>query len=153
MIESIPLYQTTKSHSFLTQVLVALICMHTKRFSRSMTGQCTEKMLCASDNTALGIDHQGLCIGDNTEGCECAAALINVETLNCDIQHKQLLKWPICFGLCIGTLPSVILYPYTAEGNLEGRGVQNPRPRGMYFPMHPDSRQCTSILSTLAGKY
>ena len=28
MIESIPLYQTTKSHSFLTQVLVALICMH-----------------------------------------------------------------------------------------------------------------------------
>ena len=24
---------------------------------------------------------------------------------------------------------------------------------GMYFPMHPDSRQCTSILSALAGKY
>ena len=26
-------------------------------------------------------------------------------------------------------------------------------PRGMYFPIHPDSRQCTSILSALAGKY
>ena len=25
--------------------------------------------------------------------------------------------------------------------------------RGMYFPMHPDSRQCTSILSAFAGKY
>ena len=45
------------------------------------------------------------------------------------------------------------------EGNLEGRGVQNPRTReisraeGVYFPMHPDSRQCTDILSELAGKY
>ena len=26
-------------------------------------------------------------------------------------------------------------------------------PREIYFPMHPDSRQCTSILSSLAGKY
>ena len=26
-------------------------------------------------------------------------------------------------------------------------------PRWVYFPMHPDSRQCTDILSELAGKY
>ena len=38
---------------------------------------------------------------------------------------------------------SWVLYPYTAER----------RERGVYFPMHPDSRQCTSILSALAGKY
>ena len=25
--------------------------------------------------------------------------------------------------------------------------------RGMYFPMHPDSKQCMDILSALAGKY
>ena len=26
-------------------------------------------------------------------------------------------------------------------------------PRGVYFPIHPDSRQCTDILSSLSGKY
>ena len=26
-------------------------------------------------------------------------------------------------------------------------------PRGVYFPMHPSSRQCTDILSSLSGKY
>ena len=48
----------------------------------------------------------------------------------------------------------------------EGRGMQNfalrgrsPCPReiskceGVYFPIHPDSRQCSAILSALAGKY
>ena len=38
------------------------------------------------------------------------------------------------------------------EGNLEGRGVQNPcwgksrGPRKAYFPIHPNSRQCIDIL-------
>ena len=40
-----------------------------------------------------------------------------------------------------------------AEGcKIHARGKSR-GPRGMYFPMHPDSRQCTSILSALAGKY
>ena len=40
-----------------------------------------------------------------------------------------------------------------AEGcKIPARG-KSQGPRGMYFPMHPDSRQCTSILSALAGKY
>ena len=40
-----------------------------------------------------------------------------------------------------------------AEGcKIPARGKSR-GPRGMYFPMHPDSRQCTSILSALAGKY
>ena len=26
-------------------------------------------------------------------------------------------------------------------------------PRGVYFPIHPDSRQCTDILSSLSGNY
>ena len=38
------------------------------------------------------------------------------------------------------------------------RGAKSPteenlKARGMYFPMHPDSRQCTPIRSALAGKY
>ena len=37
---------------------------------------------------------------------------------------------------------------YIPNGRGKSRG-----PRGMYFPMHPESRQCTSILSALAGKY
>ena len=46
--------------------------------------------------------------------------------------HEKLLPpWWLTADYCIRTLP---------------RG-------GMYFPMHPDSRQCTSILSALAGKY
>ena len=40
-----------------------------------------------------------------------------------------------------------------AEGcKIPARGKSR-GPRGMCFPMHPDSRQCTSILSALAGKY
>ena len=81
----------------------------------------------------------------------------------------------------VGQTIRSLLYPYTAErrdvlGNTspEAREIsrgRSPReisraegckipargksqgPRGMYFPMHPDSRQCTSILSALAGKY
>ena len=48
---------------------------------------------------------------------------------------------------CIGK------YIGRAEGcKIPARG-KSQGPRGMYFPMHPDSRQCTSILSALAGKY
>ncbi|MCP3929314.1 MAG: hypothetical protein GY705_09465, partial [Bacteroidetes bacterium] len=34
----------------------------------------------------------------------------------------------------------------------EARGKSR-GPRGVYFPIHPDSRQCTDILSSLSGKY
>ena len=76
-----------------------------------------------------------------------------------------------------------VMYPYTAERRdvlentlpeaqeiSQGRGFcpraisraegckiptqgKSRGPRWVYFPMHPDSRQCTDILSALAGKY
>ena len=48
---------------------------------------------------------------------------------------------------------------YTPRGprDFPRAGILHPEksrgPRWMYFPMHPDSRQCTDILSELAGKY
>jgi len=44
------------------------------------------------------------------------------------------------------------MYPRAEGCKIPARGKSR-GPRGMYFPMHPDSRQCTSILSALAGKY
>ena len=89
-----------------------------------------------------------------------------------------------CNAICNRHLPSpvhcIVMYPYTAErrellGNtLPRRSERFPKARDFafrgprdcvctlprrrkYFPMHPDSRQCTAILSVfkllLAGKY
>ena len=67
----------------------------------------------------------------------------------------------LCAMDCIRTLPRGGMYweihPPRPERFPEGCKIpargKSRGPRGMYFPMHPDSRQCTSILSALAGKY
>ena len=89
-------------------------------------------------------------------GCFVTITLIEfaLEKINCSKKFGEQ-------NYCIRTLPRGGMYweihPPRAISRAEGCKIpargKSRGPRGMYFPMHPDSRQCTSILSALAGKY
>ena len=81
----------------------------------------------------------------------------NDTTLPLSADTKKMTNHLLIFRYCIRTLPRGGMYwerhpprpeRFTKGGDFAPRGL-----RGMYFPMHPDLRQCTSILSALAGKY